>query len=195
MRGHQGDFIGNVTPITLAGISVKVAGIDAFVQSVSPTQINIIVPDGVPNGNAVIEITNTRGLHNVITAEPIVATVATRAPYLLAPPAFARAGKQYVTAILPGGAFAGPPGLIPGANFRAARSGDRIVVYGVGFGSVTPFMGAGYISSGLNALPNLRIKIGGIETSVDYAGTRAWLRGSLPVQLPTTLGTVRRCKI
>ena len=165
-----GDFVGNVTPISLAGISVKVAGIDAFIQSVSPTQINIVVPDNVPNGNAVIEVTNTRGLHNVVTVEPIVASVASRAPYLLAPPAFAKAGRQYVTAILPGGAFAGPRNLIAGANFRPARSGDRVVLYGVGFGSVTPFIGAGYIASGLNALPNVRIKVGGIETPVDYAG-------------------------
>jgi uncharacterized protein (TIGR03437 family) len=165
-----GDFLGNVGPVTLANISIKIGGQDAYMQAVSPTQVNAVVPDGVVSGNAVLQITNNRGLHNVIVSEPIVVTVAPRAPYLLAPPAFSRGGKQYVVAILPGGAFGGPPGLIPGVNFRPAHSGDRIVVYGVGFGPTDPFIAAGYISSGLNALPNVRIKVAGIDANVDYAG-------------------------
>jgi uncharacterized protein (TIGR03437 family) len=183
-----GDFLGNVGPLTLAGISVKIGGQDAFMQSVSPTQVNVVVPEGVINGNAVLEVTNNRGLHNVIVSEPIVVPVASRAPFLLAPPAFARGGKQYVTAILPGGAFAGPPGLIPGANFRPARSGDRIVVYGVGFGPTDPFISAGYIATGPNALPNLKIKIAGIEANVDYAGLANGYVGlyQFNFQLPST---------
>ncbi|MEO5926205.1 MAG: hypothetical protein ABIR70_20460 [Bryobacteraceae bacterium] len=164
-----GDFVGNITPSSLAGISVKIGGVDAYMQSVSPTQVNAVVPDGI-SGNVTIEVINNRGLHNVITSEPIVMTVTPRAPYLLAPPAFSRNGKQYVTAIVPGGAFAGPQGLIPGANFRPARSGDRVVVYGIGFGPTNPFIGAGYIANGVNALPDVKIRIAGIEAPVDYAG-------------------------
>jgi uncharacterized protein (TIGR03437 family) len=97
-------------------------------------------------------------------------TAAARAPYMLAPPAFSRNGRQYVTAILPNGAFVGPTGLIPGANFRPARSGDRIVLYGVGFGPTTPAVAAGNIANGLTALPNPRMKLHGIDITFDYAG-------------------------
>lgn len=164
------DFAGTVAPTTLAGIRVRVGGIDAFVQFVSPGQINAVVPDGVPPGNVSIEVSNTRGPGDTVTSDAVTMIAAARAPYLLAPPAFSRNGKQYVTAVLSDGAFAGPPGLISGVNFRAAKPGNRIVLYGVGFGPTTPAILPGNIASGVTALPNPKVKIAGNEALLEYAG-------------------------
>jgi len=164
------DFSGTVAPISLAGVSVRIGGYDAFVQLVSPGQINAVVPEGVFPGNVTVEVSNNKGPGNTVTSDPITMIAAARAPYLLAPPAFSRNRKQYVAAVLSDGAFAGPPGLINGANFRAARPGNRIVLYGVGFGPTTPAILAGNIASGITTLPNAKIKIAGNEAILEYAG-------------------------
>jgi uncharacterized protein (TIGR03437 family) len=88
----------------------------------------------------------------------------------LAPPALLRNGKQFVAAILPNGAFAVPAGVFPGTNARPARTGDRLAVYGVGFGDTDPVVPAGNVASGANRLANARILVGGVEVSVEYAG-------------------------
>ncbi len=159
-----GDFTGVVAPTTLAGVRVRVQGRDAFVQLVSPSQVNAVVPDGITAGNVTVEVVNANG-----ASDTVAMVAAARGPYLLAPPSFSAAGKQYVAGILPDG-FVGPPGLIAGANFRAARAGDRVVIYGVGFGGVTPNVAAGNIANVTTALPNVRFTIGGRPATVEFAG-------------------------
>ena len=164
------DFSGTIAPTSLAGVHVRVGGIDAFLQLVSPTQINAVIPDGVPPGNATVEVTVNRGLGDTVTSDPVTMVAAARAPFLLAPPAFSRNGKQYVAAVLSDGTFVGPPGLINGANFRTAKPGNRIVLYGVGFGPTNPVISAGSIAFGITALPNAKLKIAGSEAILEYAG-------------------------
>jgi uncharacterized protein (TIGR03437 family) len=164
------DFTGLSGPTSLAGTSVRIGGVNAAVQYVSPGQVNAVVPDGILFGNVIVEVIVNKGPANVVTSEAVTKTAVPFAPLLLAPPAFSRDGKQLVVAILPDGAFAGPAGLIPGANFRPARSGDRTVLYGIGFGATSPAFPGGSIANGTNTLPVARLKISGIDTTLDYAG-------------------------
>ena len=149
---------------------VRIGGKDAFIQLVSPGQINAVLPADLPLGNITIEVLVTRGPGNTVTSEPVTMTLAAKAPYLLAPPAFSRGGKQHVVGVLPDGTFVGPPGLVSGANFRPARPGNRVVIYGIGFGPVTPEIPAGTVTISANALPPTRVRIGGQEAIVEFAG-------------------------
>lgn len=158
------DFAGIVAPTTLGGVRVRVQGRDAFVQLISAGQVNAVVPDGIPAGNVTVEVVNGNG-----TSDTVTMVAAARGPYLLAPPAFSAAGKQYVVGVLPD-AYVGPPGLIAGASFRAAKAGDRVVMYGVGFGAVTPNVAAGNIATVTTSLTNARVKIGGRDATVEFAG-------------------------
>jgi uncharacterized protein (TIGR03437 family) len=64
-----------------------------------------------------------------------------------------------------------PAGAIAGASSRAAKPGDTIVLYGVGFGAVTPNTPAGQIASGQTQLSNpVTISIGSTPAQVSYQG-------------------------
>ncbi len=160
-----GDFNNNVAPTSLNGVHVHIQGKDAFVQLISPGQINAVAPDGFEPGNVSVEVVNDNG-----ASDKVAMLGAARGPNLLAPPSFSAAGKQYVVAILPDGTYVGPPNLIPGAPFRRAQSGDHIVMYGVGFGGVNPVVPAGNIATVATALPNVQVQAGGVQAQVEYAG-------------------------
>jgi uncharacterized protein (TIGR03437 family) len=49
-------------------------------------------------------------------------------------------------------------------------AGDDVVMYGVGFGEINPPVPAGTIASGQTALPNVSVRVGGVEAEVGYAG-------------------------
>jgi uncharacterized protein (TIGR03437 family) len=164
------DFSGTVAPTSLAGVRVRIGGIDAFVQSISPGQVNAVVPDGIVSGNVAVEVSTLLKPGLTVTSDSITMIAAARAPYMLAPPVFSRAGKQYVVGIHSDGVLAGPPGLIPGANFRAIKSGNRIVLYGIGFAGVTPNVPAGNIATVSTSLSNTVVRIAGQDAIVEYAG-------------------------
>jgi uncharacterized protein (TIGR03437 family) len=159
------DFQGTQAPTTLGGVRVLVAGRPAFIQLIAPGQINAQVPDGIGTGMVTVQVITAEG-----SSEEFRVMAAERAPALLAPPAFNIGGKQYVVALHADGVFAGPENLIAGAAFRPARAGDRVVLYGIGFGAVSPAVAAGQITGGANALPDAQVSIGGQAAAVEYAG-------------------------
>jgi uncharacterized protein (TIGR03437 family) len=159
------DFVNGVAPTQLAGVRVLINDRPAYVQLVSPTQINALAPDGIGTGRVNAVVINGDGPSAAFSIE-----AAGRAPALLAPPAFARGGTQYVAALFPDGSFVGPEGLIAGAAFRPAAAGDRVLMYGVGFGATVPGIPAGLIVGQANTLPNLRVRMGGRDATVEYGG-------------------------
>ena len=159
------DFRGAQAPTELDGVKVSVNGQAAFVAFISPTQINAQVPTGIGTGAVPITVTNTNG-----TSDSVMLTAAAASPALLAPPVFAIGGVQYVVALHQDGAFVGRAGLIAGANFRPARPGDVLTLYGVGFGATTPVVAPGVVVSGTPALPAVAIRFGDASASVLFAG-------------------------
>jgi uncharacterized protein (TIGR03437 family) len=82
-------------------------------------------------------------------------------PGLDAGAAFQVGGKQYVVALhtstAPCGTSSGlcfvmPAGAVSGIASAPAKVGEIIILYGIGFGSVTPSFSAGQIVSGTNKL-------------------------------------------
>ncbi len=64
-----GDFQGGVAPERLAGVAVRVGGKAAFVQYVSPGQVNAVMPDGVTPGMVEVEVRNPAGVSNGVMVE------------------------------------------------------------------------------------------------------------------------------
>ncbi|MBX9603462.1 MAG: IPT/TIG domain-containing protein [Bryobacteraceae bacterium] len=160
------DFDGPRAPISLDGIRVTVGGFPAYVGYVSPSQINVQIPDEVALGTAPVIVTNGGAVTGAFDV-----TVRSRAPGLLAPPSFASAGRQYVAALFPDQTFVGPPGLVPGASFRRAAPEDNLVLYGVGFGPTSPPTPAGRVVAQSGALPDIVVRVGGVVASVRFAGS------------------------
>jgi len=160
------DFNGVNAPTALGGTSVTIGGAAAFVEYISPLQIDVQVPSGVGTGGQTLIVTTAAG-----SSAPFPVTLDAIEPGLLAAPSFKIGGVQYVVAQFADGTYVLPPGALAGVTSSRARPGDTIVIYGIGFGSVSPDMPAGELVSAANtlALP-FTISIGGADATVTYDG-------------------------
>lgn len=160
------DFTGITAPTSLDGVSVTVGGKSAFIDYISPGQVNALLSSDTPTGNQPLIVTNgqqTSAPYN-LTVNPIEAG-------LLAPPQFNIGGIQYAVAIFTDGAYALPTGAIAGLNSRPAKPGDVLTLYGVGFGPVVPDIPAGQLVQQLNMLSlPLQLSIGNVPASLLYQG-------------------------
>ena len=160
-------FTGGAAPTSLGGVSVTVNGIPAFVQYVSPTQININAPDDGTTGPVNIVVKNGAGTSNTGTAMR-----GALSPTLLSQPNFSAGSTNYVVAQTPDfGSFIGPPNLVSGATFVAAKPGDTVIIYGTGCGPTTPATQAGVLAAQNSplALP-YQMTIGGMPANASFAG-------------------------
>jgi uncharacterized protein (TIGR03437 family) len=142
------DFVGNTGPTSLDGTSVTIGGLSAFVDYISAGQVDVQVPLAVATGTQPLVVTTPSGVTSSYNV-----TVNALQPGMLAPPSFLIDGKQYAGATFTDGTtYVLPPNSIPGVTSRLAKPGDTIVLYGVGFGPVTPAIPAGQIVQQNNSL-------------------------------------------
>jgi uncharacterized protein (TIGR03437 family) len=142
------NFTNGVAPTQLGDVTVTVGGTSAYIDYISPGQVNALVSSSAPVGATEITVTNSLGAS---AAFPIYVTQTQ--PGLLAPAAFIVNGKQYVAALFEDGqTFALPVNAIPGVASRPAVPGDTLTIYGVGFGAVTGGFTAGTIVTAQNSL-------------------------------------------
>ena len=164
------DFHGSQAPTSLDGTSVTIGGQPAYIAYVSPNQINAEIPAGVGLGSQEIRVI-TAGL----ASNPQTITVNQIQPGLLAPSSLKLGDKQYTQAVFTDGTtMALPTGAMSGemqGSARPARAGETLVLYGVGFGPVSPDDGPGDVVQRDNRLVlPLDVFIGGIPAAVSYAG-------------------------
>lgn len=161
------DFSGLNAPVSLDGVSVRIGGQAAYINYVSPGQINAQVPSNAPLGTQPLTVSTAIGT----SAAANVAVNATQ-PGLNAPALFRVNGRQYAAALFPDNiTFALPVSAIAGVRSRPARVGETITLYGVGFGPVTPAIAAGQVVQGSNMLSApLQVFFGGVRATVTYAG-------------------------
>lgn len=166
-RGWQSsDFNGNNAATSLDGVSVTIGGKNAYVDYVSPGQVNAQAPDGIPIGAPVpLVLANAQG-----QSDPYTVRTADLAP------AFSVNGKQYAVATFPVTGsntivYAGPTGAINGITTRPAKPGDVITLYGIGFGPVSSGDGAGVIATQATVLTNqVNILVGQTPATLLYSG-------------------------
>lgn len=163
-----GDFNGSIAPTSLDGTSVTIAGKPAFVYFINSGQVDVQVPDGIGTGPVQLVVTN-----GGVASDPFTITASNTLPGILASPQFKVGSTQYAVAQLPDGSYAGDPAKIPGTN-RPIKPGETIVMYGIGFGPVTPAMPSGTIVGAANKVNGaLVIRFGQIQvpaTDIIYAG-------------------------
>ena len=157
---------GQTAPKTLDGTTVLIGSENAFVEYISPTQVNALVPSDVGTGPMQVIVQNQSG-----ASAPYSLTVNPVEPGMLAPAAFKINGIQYAAALFADGTFAIPAGAIAGVASRPAHPGETIVIYALGFGPVTPAIAAGTVVSQANTLASpLQILIGGVPVVPSFAG-------------------------
>ena len=155
------DFIANNAPTSLEGVSVTVNGRATFVNYVSPTQVNVQLPAGVPTGGAVPVIVTTNGQ----ASAPVMIPIKTQSAGILAPASFKVGDKQFAAAAHAGGSFV--------SATAPAVPGETLVFYGIGFGLVNPASVpiAGRVINIPNTLASrVEFKFGGVAGQVAFAG-------------------------
>ena len=161
------DFVGAQAPTVLDGTTVRIGGQAAFVAYVSPGQINAQLPSNVATGTQALTVSTGVGTSAFVNVQ-----VNATQPGFNAPAVFKVGGRQYAAALFPDNStFAMPVGAVGGVPSRPAKPGDTVILYGVGFGPVTPLVAAGQVVSGTNALAQpLLVSIGGTRATLSYAG-------------------------
>jgi uncharacterized protein (TIGR03437 family) len=137
------DFVNGKLPTTLEGVSATINGLAAYVEYISPTQINVLAPDDATVGNVQIQVTTAQQASNSFTAPK----------QQFAPAFFTIDGGAYVAAAQP------------------ATPGEIIVLYGTGFGPANPPVPTAQLVTAPTTLANsVQIAIGGVNAVVVYAG-------------------------
>ncbi len=134
-------------PTTVGGTTVTVGGLSAFIDYVSPTQVNAQVPSGLNTGSQQVVVSTAAGQSGVYSIN-----VLNTQPGLYAPSNFSVGGKQYAGATHQDGTWVMPVGAVSGFTSSPAKVGETITLYGVGFGPVNTGQQAGQIVQGLNSL-------------------------------------------
>jgi len=133
-RGWSGaDFNGSAAPTKLDDVTVTVGGQAAYLDYISPIQVNAQIPSNVGTGPQPVIVTTAAG-----ASSPYSLTINSAQPGLLAPSLFIVGGKQYVAAFHADGTFVMPPAAVTGIASTYAKPGEIITFYGVGFGAVSP---------------------------------------------------------
>jgi uncharacterized protein (TIGR03437 family) len=120
-------------PTQLDGASVLIAGQPAYINAITPGQINVQAPD-VLLGNASVTVTNANG------ASAAFATTV----QLVSPASFPWPNKQPV-ATHTDFSIAAANGTFFGQTTVPARPGEVIILWGTGFGPTSPAVPAGQV--------------------------------------------------
>ena len=161
------DFNGVNAPTSLNNTTVSIGGQTAFVEYISPTQVDVQVPGTIGLGTQPVIVSTTAGnspAYNI--------NVNLEEPALFAPAVFKILGVPYVGALFPDGTYVFPPDSFAGIASRAAKPGDTIVFYGIGFGQV-PGSPAGTIpqtANGLTLAIAPKFYFNKVQAQVTYAG-------------------------
>jgi uncharacterized protein (TIGR03437 family) len=142
--------------------------LSAFIDYVSPTQVNVQAPSGIGTGPQQLVVATSAGQSAAYTV-----TVNGTEAGLLAPTSFNVGGTQYVAALHQNGTYVMPAGAVSGIASSLAIPGETITMYGVGFGPVnqTPSIPAGEVSTGLSQLTTaFSLFFGPAQANVSYFG-------------------------
>ena len=168
------DFVGNDLPTQLAGVSVTIDGKPAFVEYISPTQINVQAPTDTATGTVNVVVTN-----NGAVSAPAPAQLQTVAPALFMTP-----GYNAIASVL--------PAYTPVTSTAPAKPDDIVVLWGTGFGPTTPTVPAGTIVTGAPVTSTLPVvTVGGVEARVISSVLTTGMVGlyQITIQLPANVPT------
>jgi uncharacterized protein (TIGR03437 family) len=175
-------------PTFLGGTSVTIDGKAAYLLSVSPSQINLQVPDDTSTGSVPVVVTTAIGTS---------ASTVTLGPFA---PSFLLLDSKHVTGIIlrsdgsgayGGGTYdiLGPTGSSLGYPTVAAKAGDAVELFGVGFGPTSPAVPAGQAFSGAAATTNpVQLAIGGTTVTPLFAGLISAGLYQINLTIPAGLG-------
>ena len=157
------DFSGTNLPTSLSGVSVTINGNPAYVEYISPTQVNVIAPDDDTIGLVQVQV------QVQVVTPPGTSYTGTVLKQKLSPAFFTYPSgtTTYVVAVHLDGSLVGPAG----PSSRPVVPGETIEIYGTGFGATNPAMPTSQLISQPAPLSSpATVSIGGVNAAVQWAG-------------------------
>ena len=179
----NGDF-----PTSLGGTSVEIDGKPAYLAFVSPGQINLQAPDEMATGSVPVVVTTAAGsATSSVTLRPFA-------------PSFCLLNGEHVCGIIlrsdgsgayGGGTYdlLGPTGSSFGYPTVAAKAGDSVALFGVGFGPTTPTVAAGQSFSGAAPINTpFHLYINNVAITPTFVGLSSAGLYQINLSIPVSLG-------
>ena len=158
---QSSDFVNGLLPTSLQGVSVTINGLPAYIDYLSPTQINVLAPDDVTTGPVQVQVTAAQQASNSVTVQKSQ----------FAPAFFTIDNGAYVAALHADYTLVGSANLLPGVTTQPAQPGETILLYGTGFGPTNPALPTAQLVTTPAVLANsVQVTIGGVAATVVYAG-------------------------
>jgi uncharacterized protein (TIGR03437 family) len=166
-------------PTTLDGVSVMVGDQPAYIEYISPTQIDAVVPN-MPAGSVPVTVTTANG-----TSAAVNAQVSAEQPAFFQWGTYAVATRQNFSLAVKNGTFAGTT-TVP------AAPGDVIILWGTGFGPTSPAAPAGFetpSTTTYNTANTVTVTVGGKPATVYGAALAPGYAGlyQVAIQIPASL--------
>jgi uncharacterized protein (TIGR03437 family) len=172
------DIVNGTLPTTFGGVSVTINGKPAFVDYVSPAQINVQAPTDTTTGPVQVTVTNAGG---TATATAVSSSIM---------PALFTLGA-YAAVVRPGDAT-----IINGTGAAAsgyttaisAQPGDVLEIFANGLGATAPSVEPGTVFTGsYPTASSPTVTIGGTAAPVSYAGLVGAGLYQINITVPSTL--------
>jgi uncharacterized protein (TIGR03437 family) len=188
LGGATAIWTGNF-PTSLGGTSVTINGKPAYLSLVTPTQINLQAPNDSTTGPVQVVVT---------TASGSASSTVTLGAFA---PSFSLLDARHVAGIIlrsdgsgayGGGVYdiIGPTGSSLGYATVAARAGDTLELFGVGFGPTDPTVLPGQLFSGSAATTNpVSVRINNVSVTPLFAGLSSAGLYQINLTVPAGLGT------
>jgi uncharacterized protein (TIGR03437 family) len=182
----NGDF-----PLTLGSTSVTIDGKSAYLWYVSPTQINLQVPQDTATGTVQVVVTTPAGS---VTSSVTMSQFG---------PSFSLLDAKHVAGIIlrsdGSGAYGsgsssydivGPTGTSLGYKTVAAKAGDSVVLFAVGLGPTNPFVPPGAVYTGAAATTNtVNVMVNNASITPAFCGETSAGLYQINLTIPSNLGT------
>lgn len=151
------DMPGGKLPTSLDHVTVTVDGKPAYVEYISPVQINALVPADQTLGPVQVSTTNQGQASGAISAQMNAET-----------PAFFMLKNNYIAALHGNNTVVAPAGLYP--NSSPAAPGETIMLFATGFGPGETPIPDGQILSSSIPVAGVTAMVGGTPASVAFSG-------------------------
>jgi uncharacterized protein (TIGR03437 family) len=161
----QAGLVKGQLPTNLAGVCVEFGTVAAPIFAVYPTQINVQVPSVAP-GNVPVQVITGCDTAQAVASPPVSMPAQATAPEFFYFTTTASGANPIAAINAVTGGYVGAAGLIGGATFTPAKTGDYLTLFATGFGATNPAFAPGVLPSGTAPVTApVSITFGGVTLS------------------------------
>jgi uncharacterized protein (TIGR03437 family) len=177
-------IVGGQLPTSLDGVTVTFSGAPGYISYISPTQINVLVPQ-IDLGSASVSVTNNGSLGQGSSQTVGVSQYG--------PAFFVFGGSTQAIATRQDYSYAAKSGTIAGLTTTPAKPGDVLILWGTGFGPTSPATLPGSVTPSDRAYSTsfpVTVTINNVPATVYGAALAPGLAGlyQVAIQVPPALG-------